>query len=117
MMNYEAKGTIVEIGAEQQITEKFKKREFVIEDTTKPEWPELIKFQVTQDKCDLLTPLKLMQFVTVSFNLRGRKYEKDGKTNYFTNLEAWRITTDGTTNTPKEQAPNTSQPSADGLPF
>ena len=27
----------------------------------------------------------------VSFNLRGRKWEKDGQVSYFTNLEAWRV--------------------------
>jgi uncharacterized protein DUF3127 len=27
----------------------------------------------------------------VSFNIKGRKWEKDGKVAYFTNLEAWRI--------------------------
>ena len=29
--------------------------------------------------------------VKVSFNVRGRKWEKDGKVNYFSNLEAWRL--------------------------
>ena len=29
--------------------------------------------------------------VKISFNIRGRKWEKDGKVSYFTNLEAWRI--------------------------
>jgi len=29
--------------------------------------------------------------VKVSFNLRGRKWERDGQVSYFTNLEAWRI--------------------------
>ena len=27
----------------------------------------------------------------MNFNIRGRKWEKDGKVNYFSNLEAWRI--------------------------
>ena len=29
--------------------------------------------------------------IQVSFNLRGRKWEKDGQVSYFTNLEAWRV--------------------------
>ena len=29
--------------------------------------------------------------VKVAFNLRGRKWERDGQVSYFTNLEAWRI--------------------------
>ena len=29
--------------------------------------------------------------VKVSFNLKGTRWEKDGKVNYFTNLDAWRM--------------------------
>ena len=29
--------------------------------------------------------------VKITFSLRGREYTKDGKTTYFTNLDAWRI--------------------------
>lgn len=29
--------------------------------------------------------------VKVSFNIKGSKWMKDGKENYFTNLDAWRI--------------------------
>lgn len=115
-MSYEIKGLIEEIMDEQQITDKFKKREFVIKDATKPEWPELIKFQATQDKCDLLTPLKVGQEVTVFFNLRGRRYEKDGKVNYFTNLEAWRINAEAGSPVKKDTS-HTITPQQDDLPF
>ena len=27
----------------------------------------------------------------MSFNLKGNKWERDGKVNYFTNLDAWKI--------------------------
>jgi hypothetical protein len=29
--------------------------------------------------------------VKVSFNIKGNRWEKDGKVNYITNLDAWRI--------------------------
>jgi hypothetical protein len=29
--------------------------------------------------------------IKVYFNIKGSKWEKDGKTNYITNLDAWRI--------------------------
>jgi len=92
-MSFETKGTVIAIEPEQTISDKFRKREFVIEvrEPADTKYPDLIKFQATQDKCDLLNPVGIGQQITVSFNLRGRKYEKDGKVSYFTNLEAWRI--------------------------
>jgi len=35
------------------------------------------------------------QVVTVHFNIRGKSWEKDGKTSYFNSLEAWRIDAKG----------------------
>jgi hypothetical protein len=29
--------------------------------------------------------------VKIWFNLKGNKWERDGKVNYFTNLDAWKI--------------------------
>jgi hypothetical protein len=29
--------------------------------------------------------------IKVYFNIKGTKWEKDGKTNYITNLDAWRL--------------------------
>ena len=55
------------------------------------EFVDFIKFQSTQDKCALLDQVNVDDTVKVSFNLRGRKWEKDGQVSYFTNLEAWRI--------------------------
>ena len=39
----------------------------------------------------MLDEFSIDDTVKVSFNLRGRKWEKDGQVSYFTNLEAWRI--------------------------
>jgi hypothetical protein len=70
-----------------------------------------------QDKCSLLDGLGINSQVKVSFNLRGRKWEKDGQTSYFTNLDAWKIeneqSTSITPNTPGHQdtaVPDNSAP-------
>jgi single-strand DNA-binding protein len=47
----------------------------------------MVKFQINQDKCNILDKFKEGQEVEVSFNLRGREW--NGK--YFTNLEAWKV--------------------------
>ena len=96
-MIFEMTGNIIVKDDTVQISDSFKKREFVIEvaNEKNSDWNDFIKFQVTQDKCDDLNGIKKGDEIKVSFNVRGRKWEKDGKTNYFSNLEAWRIESTG----------------------
>ena len=89
-MSYEATGKIIEIYGEQQVTEKFRKREFVLE-IPDGMYPQQIKFELTQDKCAALDNFSKGDEVKVSFNIRGRSYDKDGKKNYFTTIQAWRL--------------------------
>lgn len=94
-MSFEISGRITEVFQTQQVTDKFKKREFILEvkesSASGFEFVEYIKFQAVQDKCSLLDGLNPDDQVKVHFNLRGRKWEKDGQTSYFTNLDAWKI--------------------------
>jgi len=92
-MNFEINGKVIVKEETVSISDKFKKREFVIEveNERNSEWNDFIKFQLTQDRCDLLDAISLNEEIKVSFNVRGRKWEKEGKVNYFSNLEAWRI--------------------------
>ena len=92
-MNFEINGKVILKDDTQQISDRFKKREFVIEveNERNSDWNDFIKFQLTQDRCDLLETVSVNEEIKVSFNIKGRKWEKDGKVNYFSNLEAWRI--------------------------
>ncbi|MDP4291628.1 MAG: DUF3127 domain-containing protein [Bacteroidota bacterium] len=93
-MSFELNGRLYEKYDTVSVSDKFRKREFVVEKTESTnagEFTELIKFQLTQDRCDSLDRFNLNEEVKVSFNIRGRKWEKDGRVSYFTNLEAWRI--------------------------
>ncbi|GAB3840789.1 DUF3127 domain-containing protein [Hymenobacter jeollabukensis] len=89
-MAYEATGKLHEKFDTQQVSEKFSKREFVIE-VVDGQYPEHIKFQLVQDKTSLVDAYKVGDEVRVQFNLRGRGFNKNGQMLYFTNLEAWRI--------------------------
>jgi single-strand DNA-binding protein len=100
-MAYDATGTLHEIYDEQQVSEKFRKREFVLE-VQDGQYPEHIKFQMVQDKTAIIDPFKVGDQVKVTFNLRGRGFNKNGQMLYFTNLEAWRV----------EAAAGQSQPAA-----
>jgi hypothetical protein len=93
-MSYEITGKLIEKYNEVTISDKFKKREFILEKKENSngfEFIDFIKFQLTQDKCAILDPYAIGDELKVNFNLRGRKWEKDGKVSYFTNLEAWKI--------------------------
>ena len=76
----------------QQVSDKFKKREFVLTiDTTTP-YPQNVLFQLTQDKCSLVDNFKVSEEITVYYNLRGREWNSpQGETKYFNTIEAWRI--------------------------
>jgi len=90
-------GSIVEIMEVQQVTDSFKKREFVIEHAENPQYPEYIKFELIQDKCALLDAQKIGDKVIVHFNLKGRKWtDKTGQVKYFNSLQAWRLEVEGT---------------------
>ena len=89
----EVSGKLVEIFDEQQVTNTFKKREFVIEYAENPQYPEFVQFQAIQDKTAMLDSFKNGDDVTVSFNLKGRKWQSpQGEIKYFNTLQAWRIT-------------------------
>jgi len=93
-MSFEITGKLTEKFDVVVVSDKFRKREFVIEvspDNPDLNFTDLVKFQLTQDKVDLIGDSTIGNDIKVNFNIRGRKWEKDGKTSYFTNLEAWRI--------------------------
>jgi hypothetical protein len=89
-MSFDVQGRLHEIFDEQQVSDKFRKREFVLE-IPDGAYTQYIKFQLTQDKCSLLDQYKIGDDVKVAFNLSGKPFTKNGTTMYFTNLGAWRI--------------------------
>ena len=123
-MNFEISGALILKDDVVEISNSFRKREFVIEvvNERNSDWNDFIKFQLTQDKCSLLDQFQLGDNLKVGFNIRGRKWEKDGKINYFSNLEAWRLEMEGSqtqSSTPPPYSETDIPPAdpADDLPF
>ena len=88
---YKFQGKIKVINDTQEISEKFKKREFVVTDTSSM-YPQDVMFQSVQDKCAMLDGYSVEDEVEVSFNLRGREWTSpQGEVKYFNTLDAWRI--------------------------
>lgn len=93
-MGFDVTGKLVAKFDTVQKTETFKTREFVIEtseDIGGRTVTNFIKFQTTQDRTSIVDRAQVGETVKVHFNLRGTKWEKNGQTSYFTNLDAWRI--------------------------
>lgn len=128
-MSFEVIGKLYKKFDTVQIKETFKKREFVLE-IEDGNYPQYIKFQLIQDKCNVLDPFSEGNEVKVHFNLKGRPYNnRQGGVTYFTNLNAWRIES----NAPAPQnmppasddgfpslsdiPPETASTAADDLPF
>lgn len=75
----------------QVVSDRFKKREFIL--TTEPtsSYPQHILLQVTQDKCDSINQFKEGDELKVQVNLRGREYNGANGVKYFNTIEAWSV--------------------------
>jgi len=84
-------GTLKVKKEEQAVSDRFKKREFILTDSSS-QYPQHISFQLTQDRCPLLDNIQVGEVITVHFNLRGREWTSpQGEVKYFNTLEAWKI--------------------------
>ena len=93
-MSYEITGKLVVRFDVVQRSGSFKTREFVIEkteDANGRSYTNYVKFQCVQDKTSMPDRFSIGDEVKVQFNIRGTKWEKDGRTNYITNLDAWKM--------------------------
>jgi hypothetical protein len=124
-MQYELQGKLIVKNDTVQVSDKFTKREFVLEKTEQggngQMFVESILFQLTQDRCGLLDSYSVGDTVKAFFNVKGRAWQspKDGTTRYFNNLEAWKLEkVDGTqtsANMPQNDVPPPTE--EDDLPF
>lgn len=111
-------GKIVVIKEPQQISDSFKKREFVLEYAENPQYPELIPFELVQDKCDLINGFNVGDRISVDFNYKGKKWTNPatGEVRYFLSLQPWKIS--GFKNQEAQTQPQETQgDSTDDLPF
>jgi translation initiation factor IF-3 len=93
----ELTGKMVKVFPKNQVSEKFVKREFVIE--TNDTYPQKILVQMTQDRCDLLDGIGEGENVKVMINLRGREWTNpEGVVKYFNSIEGWKIENQSTEN-------------------
>jgi hypothetical protein len=85
-------GTLKVKYEEQRVSDRFRKRDFVITDNSS-QYPQHIMFQLVQDRCSLIDSFPEGSEIRVFFNLRGREWmPKDGgAVKYFNTIEAWKV--------------------------
>lgn len=127
-------GELKTIFDEQIVSDKFRKREFVLTTEANTPYPQHVSFQLTQDKCDILNSYSEGDEVSVDFNLRGREWSGPQGIKYFNTLEAWRLSlvnkaanpkfntaaqniASQNTGTQNSASHNTASDSDDSLPF
>lgn len=96
MSSLSVQGRIYAIFDTQQIKDNFRKRDFVLQFTDNPNsnYPreQFVKFELVQDRCDILDQYSSGDYVDVSFNLKGREWtNQKGEKVYFNSLQAWKI--------------------------
>jgi len=91
-MGIEATGKLHTIFDTKQVSERFTKREFVVELADNPKYPQMVLFQLTGDRCAQLDDLRVGDAVRIDFSLRGREWRSpQGEVKYFNSLDCWKV--------------------------
>ena len=91
-MGMEASGRLHTIFETKQVSERFTKREFVVELADNPKYPQVVLFQLTGDRCIQLDDMKVGDQVRIEFSLRGREWRSPkGEGKYINSLDVWKI--------------------------
>lgn len=91
-MGIEATGKLHTIFETKQVSERFSKREFVVELADNPKYPQTVLFQLTGDRCAQLDGMAVGDQVRIEFSLRGREWRSpSGEVKYFNSLDVWKV--------------------------
>lgn len=111
-MAFQIRGTLHRISEAQQVTERFRKREFVLETRANPRYPQYVSLELHGEDCKDLDNVHEGDEVGIEFDVNGRKWTSpEGQTKYFNTLKAWSVTV-----LKSEQAPDQPEP-PDMVPF
>jgi len=118
-MGLEATGKIYAVFEAKQITERFRKREFVVEMGDNPNYPQYVLFQLTGDRCEALDGFEKGDEVRVDFSLRGREWTSpQNEIRYFNSLDVWTLEKLGGTRDARPPSHDSVPPPGDAdVPF
>jgi hypothetical protein len=90
-MAFDVVGKLHIAGETKQVSERFSKREFVLE-VADGKYPQFVSFQLTGDRVSALDDHQVGDQIRVTFNLRGREWKSpQGETKYFNSLDVWKL--------------------------
>ena len=117
----EVKGFLYKDLGVVNVSDKFTKRGFVLKIVgSKPEYSDLVSFELIQDGVGMLDGIDVGQEVTAYFNLKGREYKKpNGDVNFYNTLQVYKLfaTPDEKTQQKHMKANNSFKPYDDELGF
>ena len=109
-MGIQATGKILTVFETKQVSDRFRKREFVLSLADNPKYPQMVLFQATGDRCEQLDGLREGDDVRVEFSLRGREWRSpSGEVKYFNTLDVWKVERVGapaSTSAPADDVPS-----------
>ena len=94
MKNYSIQGTLFSVSKVNNISDRFRKREFVIaieEKGRDQSWTNYIKLQLENKDVLEIDKFHIGDEIEVTFDIKGNKAEKMGEELFFTHLKAWKI--------------------------
>jgi len=110
-------GKIIRINKTEVVSDKFKKRSFILEHGDNPQYLDNCLFEFHQDKVDKLDSFNPGDVVSVEFNLKGRLWTNaKGEEVCFNTLNAWKIEPKGAQSS-NDANPNLQDVESDALPF
>ena len=87
----EVSGKIYKVDETKQVTERFRKRELVVE-IEDGRYPQTVLFQLTGDRCEMLDGFAVGDEIKLDFNLRGREWTSPkGEVKFFNSLDVYRL--------------------------
>ncbi|MBW2715624.1 MAG: DUF3127 domain-containing protein [Deltaproteobacteria bacterium] len=114
VMGMEISGKLHVINEAQQVTERFRKREFVLELSENTRFPQFVIFQLTGDRCGRIDDFEVGNEVRVEFSLRGREWNSPrGEVKYFNSLDVRNIERTGGAQARDEEPPFSQEPPAE----
>lgn len=93
MASFNITGFLKLKGETTAVSDKFQKRDFVIDYDLDQQYPQFMQLQLTQDRCSLLDNIPLGQEIKISFTIQCKEYQpkEGGEKKYFNSVNAWRL--------------------------
>jgi len=105
-MGMQISGKLHAIHEAKQVTERFRKREFVLELSENTRYPQYVQFQLTGDRCERIDDFEIGDELQVEFRLGGREWKSpSGEVKYFNSLDVWNIERASGATSPSDEPP------------